>query len=348
MGKWNNDQRIRYVAIPANDDTGRRTIRREDASKTIHVPITDDSPAISNPDDATVAPAAHNYMDISDVINKSTKADSNDDNRIEIPKPNNTQMHDADNQNITYNMTNPAPVSPLGDPFADLAQTQCDKPDIPRAESDMERNDDATQAQPSPTPLGPNPDDYGTHGVTSNPMPATSDTAMSETDELRARVATLQSQLDKTNAELNEARESAQDMTNYAARMKHDLENYKRRASEEQERNRIDAIGKVGKSIMPIIDDFERAIDHYANGDELQQTFANDCRSINKKLLGALARIGITQLDPTGEDFNPETAMAIKSESIDGQEPGKVFVTYQKGYKMGDKIIRAATVGVTK
>lgn len=129
-----------------------------------------------------------------------------------------------------------------------------------------------------------------------------------------------------------------------------DLNNYKRRMEDEKERARREAVADVGKAVMPAIDDLERVIEHYAaqNDDETLAAVASGCDGIRRKLLGSLTALGIEQIDPTGKEFDPDTSMAIAHEPRDGYEPNTVYATYQKGYKIGDKVIRTATVGVAK
>lgn len=129
-----------------------------------------------------------------------------------------------------------------------------------------------------------------------------------------------------------------------------DLSNYKRRMDDEKERARREAVADVGKAVMPAIDDLERVIEHYASqkDDDTLAAVASGCDGIRRKLLGSLSALGIEQIDPTGKEFDPDTSMAIAHEQHEGYEPNTVYATYQKGYKIGDKVIRTATVGVAK
>lgn len=129
-----------------------------------------------------------------------------------------------------------------------------------------------------------------------------------------------------------------------------DLSNYKRRMDDEKERARREAVADVGKAVMPAIDDLERVIEHYASqkDDDTLAAVASGCDGIRRKLLGSLSALGIEQIDPTGKEFDPDTSMAIAHEQHVGYEPNTVYATYQKGYKIGDKVIRTATVGVAK
>lgn len=155
-------------------------------------------------------------------------------------------------------------------------------------------------------------------------------------------VASLSARLDKALA----AKQAAEAQRDQAFR---DLSNYKRRMEDERERARTDAVSDVGRAVMPAIDDLERVIDHYASQDDPSLVaVASGCDGIRRKLLASLSSLGIEQIDPTGSAFDPDTSMAIIHEDHEGCEPNVVFVTYQKGYRIGDKVIRTAKVGVAK
>lgn len=200
--------------------------------------------------------------------------------------------------------------------------------------------------------------EQGNQNVTSNASDATTDAdsePVPHDDDMTAKIkqlsednTTLKSQVTALQEKLTQAEEAQKKITLYAEHMKHDLSNYKRRSEEEQERKRAEAISDIGKALMPTIDDFERIIDHCSNGDEQMQSVASGCANIHKKLLSSLERLGIEQIDPTGEQYDPDIAMAMSHEEVDGVKTNTVFTTYQKGYKIGDKIIRSATVGVAK
>ena len=68
-----------------------------------------------------------------------------------------------------------------------------------------------------------------------------------------------------------------------------------------------------------------------------------------KQFKDALTNMGVTEIDPTGKPFDPENSEAVmQAEGADGEESGTVKMTFQKGYKADDKIIRYAKVSVVK
>ncbi|MBW4436671.1 MAG: nucleotide exchange factor GrpE [Pleurocapsa minor GSE-CHR-MK-17-07R] len=123
--------------------------------------------------------------------------------------------------------------------------------------------------------------------------------------------------------------------------------NYKRRT--EQERLTIfqDARADVLKKIIPIVDDFDRAV---ANIPEpiAKDPWVTGTAMIQRKLYKLLEDFGVTPVDPTGEPFDPNFHEAVMSEDHDTIESGHVIEVMQRGFKAGDKMIRAALVKVAR
>jgi molecular chaperone GrpE len=210
-------------------------------------------------------------------------------------------------------------------------------PDIAEAtpESTAEGVTGATDATTEAVPIDAN---------TETQSATTDDAEEQDADEHAAqRIAELSDRLTKALNAVHDA-EAKRDQAFK------DLSNYKRRMDDEKERARREAVADVGKAVMPAIDDLERVIEHYAaqKDDDTLAAVASGCDGIRRKLLGSLSALGIEQIDPTGKEFDPDTSMAIAHEQHDGYEPNTVYATYQKGYKIGDKVIRTATVGVAK
>lgn len=182
---------------------------------------------------------------------------------------------------------------------------------------------------------------------------SSSENSMKTDEQLKKAIAMikdLQNQVSVLEAKAEKSKSDAAAALNQRDQAYHDLANYKKRAEAEKDRARTDAIASVGKAIMPAIDDLERAIDQYAQyeNDDTLQSVAAGCENIRKKLLSSLESLGIEQIDPTGKEFNPDEAMAVFHEEHENAAPNTVFATYQHGYKIGDKVIRTAQVGVAK
>lgn len=143
-------------------------------------------------------------------------------------------------------------------------------------------------------------------------------------------------------AELEEERAKAQ--TYYAGwqRAIADFQNYKRRIEDQRAHDqRLHNLSFV-LNILPAIDDLERAL---ASVDTTLAGFqwVEGIRQIHRKLEGALQASGVQEVSADGADFDPNVHEAVSQEA--GEE-GKVVRVLQKGYQMGDRLIRPAMVMV--
>jgi molecular chaperone GrpE len=135
-----------------------------------------------------------------------------------------------------------------------------------------------------------------------------------------------------------------------AKRTKADFENFRKRMSAE-----VLAAGGRGKAevireVVPVLDDLERAIQAAGldpEGDS-DDGLAHGVLLVFRSLREALAKNGIEALDPTGERFDPQLHEALSTQPADGVESGTVVETLQKGYKLGEQLIRPARVVVAE
>lgn len=141
-------------------------------------------------------------------------------------------------------------------------------------------------------------------------------------------------------AQLEEERNRAQSYYQNWQRAAADFQNYKRRTEEERQKNTLYANLALVLNMLPIADDLERAlatIDVKLAG--LQ--WVEGVRQIARKFAGALEASGVKEIPAEGQDFDPNVHEAIAQ---DEGEAGKVLRVVQKGYTMGDRVIRPAMV----
>ena len=101
------------------------------------------------------------------------------------------------------------------------------------------------------------------------------------------------------------------------------------------------------KDILPAIDDFERAVSNVPP--QLKDDpWVNGVSMVLRKLNKILDDYGVTVVDPTGEEFDPSQHEAIGMEDSDSVATGHVTATLQKGYVLGDRVLRPALVRVAK
>ncbi len=143
--------------------------------------------------------------------------------------------------------------------------------------------------------------------------------------------------------ELNSAKNEALDNKDKWYRSVAEFENYKKRNSETRKNAYFDGKKDVLLGILVIGDSIERALQ--VNMDDKTKEGVN---LISRQFSDTLKSFGVTEINPLGETFDPNTCEAIHSVPCqDGEEPNIVKTVFKKGYKMDDKIIRYCQVVVT-
>jgi molecular chaperone GrpE len=134
----------------------------------------------------------------------------------------------------------------------------------------------------------------------------------------------------------------AGDLTRDLQRLQAEYVNYKRRVDRDRELHRDVAISTVIEALLPVLDDIHLARQH---GDLEVGPFA----AIADKLEGTLTKFGVERFGQPGDAFDPmvhEALMHTEAELAEGTEVTTVVQVLQPGYKMGERLIRAARVAV--
>ncbi|MBI1797586.1 MAG: nucleotide exchange factor GrpE [Candidatus Eisenbacteria bacterium] len=123
-----------------------------------------------------------------------------------------------------------------------------------------------------------------------------------------------------------------------------DLQNYRRRATREWEEARRGAEESVLLEMVAALDDLERALEAAAGA---EQDWVRGVALVAQRMREYLARQGVTAIDPLGQPFDPAFQEALlEIESPEGTPEGSVVKVVQKGYRRGDRALRAARVVV--
>jgi molecular chaperone GrpE len=128
-------------------------------------------------------------------------------------------------------------------------------------------------------------------------------------------------------------------------RARAEFTNYKKRVDRDMKDSYQNAAGDVLKSLIPVIDDFDRAMANVP-GDLEGNLWISGVEMIQRKLNRILDDFGVTTIDPTGEIFDPSLHEAIGQDADANVPTGHVTVTMQKGYKVGERVLRPALVRV--
>ena len=124
-------------------------------------------------------------------------------------------------------------------------------------------------------------------------------------------------------------------------RVQADFDNYRKRALRDQERLVAHAHERLVRELLPILDDLERALESAERHEEAQ--LVDGVKLVQKSLRAALAKEGLTEIDTSGP-FDPHVHEALLTQPAEGAEPGSVLDVVQRGYCLGDKIVRPARV----
>lgn len=126
-----------------------------------------------------------------------------------------------------------------------------------------------------------------------------------------------------------------------------DFENYKRRQEREKEELGKFAGQQLITNLLPVLDNFERALQAETGADEAG-TFVEGIRMIHKQFLDVLSKAGVAPIEAMGTPFNPEFHEAIMSEENDEVPDETVIGEFQRGYQMHGRLLRPAVVKVSK
>lgn len=154
---------------------------------------------------------------------------------------------------------------------------------------------------------------------------------------------------DKHTDKLNEAYNMISELEDKLLREKAELVNYRKRKEEETERLLKYSSEDIAKSLLPIVDNFERAIN--MDDDNLEDEvskFLSGFKMIYCNLVSVLEKNGIKAIDGANKPFDPAFHQAIMTEKREGVEPEMVLEVLQKGYLLKDKVIRPAMVKVSE
>jgi len=144
----------------------------------------------------------------------------------------------------------------------------------------------------------------------------------------------LEAELEKKQAELDE-------LNDKYLRLAAEYDNFRRRTAKEREGIRADASSDAVTAILPVIDNLERAA-NFTEADKVHEGVAMTLRAFAE----TMEKMGIVALGSVGETFDPELHNAVMHEDNDEFPESVITDVFQKGYKMGDKVIRYAMVKV--
>ena len=144
--------------------------------------------------------------------------------------------------------------------------------------------------------------------------------------------------------EQQEQEDAAAEVDDRLLRLAADFENYKKRAARERAEYVALANERLVKELLPILDDLERALNAAEEHEEAR--LEEGVRLVHRSLAQLLTREGVKEIETEGQ-FDPHVHEALLSQPSEAEE-GSVIDVIQKGYKLGDRVIRPARVIVSE
>ncbi|MBP1904288.1 molecular chaperone GrpE [Paenibacillus turicensis] len=150
----------------------------------------------------------------------------------------------------------------------------------------------------------------------------------------------------KDNSELSKLQAELEEQQQRVLRTQADFDNFRRRTQKEKEDLAKYASSLLITELLPVIDNFERALSTGTDNPEVS-SYAKGVEMIFRQLEGVLKAEGLEEMNSVGQPFNPEFHQAIMQVESDEYEEGIVVEEVQKGYKLKDRVLRPAMVKVS-
>ena len=146
-------------------------------------------------------------------------------------------------------------------------------------------------------------------------------------------------------AEVNELKQQVEELNDIKLRQMAEFDNFRRRTNKEK----LDIMASAGegifKEMLPLVDDFERAVAAMNQTDDIDAV-REGIKLIQQKFLSFLDKHEVHAIETEGVDFNTDEHEAVTTFAAGEEKKGKIIDCTQKGYKLGDKVIRYAKVVV--
>ena len=168
--------------------------------------------------------------------------------------------------------------------------------------------------------------------------------AESEGTEMPAEEIERTQESDQEMLRMQQEEEKANDMM---LRLAAELDNYKKRVAKERESLIKYAAQNIVQELLPVLDNFERAIESASESKDLD-SFLEGVKMTYKHMCDALERKGVTGIDAVGKSFDPNIHEAVMQIASEEYPENVVVEELQKGYMLHDRVIRPSMVAVSK
>lgn len=166
----------------------------------------------------------------------------------------------------------------------------------------------------------------------------------SKTDALEREIEELEAKLSSAIADKEREFGRANDVNTMYLRLQADFDNYRKRTADQLSKTKEDGIAEAMTKVIPTLDVIGRALSMITD-----EKVAEGVQMIERQLLGVLTEFGVSEIPSLGKEFDPELHNAILQVKADKPDTeGRVIEVFQKGYSMGDRILRHSVVKVAR
>lgn len=169
--------------------------------------------------------------------------------------------------------------------------------------------------------------------------PPESDDPPAEAEGDSDRLAALQAQIDALTQERSM-------LLDQRLRTQAEFENYRRRVDRERAETYARSRAEVVLELLPVIDNFERALASLEHSGNDAKSLHEGIELIHRQLNDALAKFGLQPVESVGQAFDPNVHEAVSAEPSEEHEENTVIAEFQRGYRLGEKLLRPAKVKV--
>lgn len=171
------------------------------------------------------------------------------------------------------------------------------------------------------------------------------DQAESEAGEEKSQaLSEMETRLQELTGELESAQAKQEEYLNMAQRVQADFENFRRRNQSVRKEAFEDGARGIVTTLLPVVDNMERAID--AAKKSADPSLREGVEMVYRQLMEVFEKRGVSVISRLGEKFDPNLENAVLQGAEGEGEPGTVCEVFQKGYQMGEAILRHAMVKV--
>ena len=151
--------------------------------------------------------------------------------------------------------------------------------------------------------------------------------------------AALQAQIDQLTQERST-------LLDQLLRRQAEFENYRRRVDRERAETYARSRAEVVLELLPVIDNFERALASLEHSGSDAKSLRQGIELIHRQLNDALAKLGLEPVESVGQAFDPNVHEAVSAEPSSEHEENTVIAEFERGYRLGEKLLRPAKVKV--